>query len=69
MKKYLTLLATLGLAVALSPAVFAQQDQSQPDSNPPPTTSPTQDTMGGAQTQSFSGTIVKAGNQFVLKTN
>jgi lipopolysaccharide export system protein LptA len=68
--KYLSLLAVFTLAMALSPrAAFAQQDQpSQPGSN-----EQTQDTAPNAsadnQTQNFSGTVVKAKNHYVLKTD
>ena len=71
MKKHLCLTATLALAAALSPAVFAQQGQStQPGSNEPQTqNTPAPDTSADTQTQSFSGTIVKTKNHYVLKTD
>jgi len=71
MKKNLTLLATLALAAALSPAALAQQDQSAPPaSNDPQTQSaPTPDASADAQApRSFSGTVVKVSRQYVLKT-
>jgi hypothetical protein len=71
MKKALSWIATLTLATAMSPAAFAQQDQSAPpSSNEPQTqTSPAPDTSASNQTQnSFSGTVVKAGKHYVLKT-
>jgi uncharacterized protein DUF5818 len=71
MKKNLCLIATLALAAALSPAAFAQQGQStQPGSNEPQTqNTPAPDASADTQTQSFSGTIVKAKNHYVLKTD
>jgi lipopolysaccharide export system protein LptA len=72
MKKNLSLLATLALAAALSPAAFAQQDQpAQPRQNDPQTQStPAPDTSADTQTQkSFSGTVVKMEKQYVLKTD
>jgi len=90
MKKNLSLLATLALAATLSPAGFAQQDQSQqpdadrtrtqPNSNqtqaqpgsdqPQTQTKPSTGSMADTQTQnSFSGTVVKVGKHYVLKTD
>ena len=72
MKKNLSLLATLALAATLSPAAFAQQDQTpQPGANDPQTQStPAPDTSADAQTpKSFSGTVVKMQKQYVLKTD
>jgi lipopolysaccharide export system protein LptA len=73
MKKNLSLLATLALAAALSPAAFAQQDQpARPSTSDPQTqTAPAPDTSS-ADTQapkSFSGTVVKMQKQYVLKTD
>ncbi len=72
MKKNRSLLATLALAAALSPAVFAQQDQpAQPSSRDPQTQStPAPDASADTQTpKSFSGTVVKMEKQYVLKTD
>jgi lipopolysaccharide export system protein LptA len=71
MKKNLNLLATLALAAALSAAAFAQQGQSaQPGSNDPQTqNAPAPDVPADTQTQNLSGTIVKAKNHYVLKTD
>lgn len=72
MKKNLSLLATLALAAALSPATFAQQDQpSQPNPPDPQTqTAPARDASADAQNpKSFSGTVVKLEKQYVLKTD
>jgi Protein of unknown function (DUF5818) len=71
MKQNLYLIATLALAAALSPAAFAQQGQTtQPGSNEPQTqNTPAPDTPADTQTQSFSGTIVKTKNHYVLKTD
>jgi hypothetical protein len=72
MKKNLSLLATLALAAALSPAVLAQQDQpAQPSPSDPQTQStPAPDTSADTQTQkSFSGTVMKVERQYVLKTD
>jgi hypothetical protein len=71
MKKSLTLLATLALAAALSPAAFAQQDQAAPPSQDQPQTqtAPAPDTSAGTQAQtSFSGTVVKVAKHYALKT-
>ena len=69
MKKNLSLLATMALAATLSPAVFAQQDQSTPpDANQPQTqTAPAPEASAEAQT-SFSGTVVKVSRHYMLKT-
>jgi uncharacterized protein YdeI (BOF family) len=80
MKKLITVLGTIALAVALSSVSFAQQDQSpqtspsaQPDapqSGQQPS-SPSQDSsssMQDNQSASFSGTVVKASGKYVLKT-
>ena len=81
MKNNLSMLATFALAAALLPAAFAQQDQStQPSSNqtqsqpgsdqPQGQTTPAPGASADAQTQnSFSGTVVKVGKHFVLKTD
>ena len=81
MKNNLSMLATLALAAALVPAAFAQQDQStQPSSNqtqsqpgsdqPQSQTTPAPDASADTQTQnSFSGTVVKVGKHYVLKTD
>jgi lipopolysaccharide export system protein LptA len=72
MKKNLSMLATLALAAALSPAAFAQQDQpAQPSSSDPQTqTTPAPDTSADTQApKSFSGTVVKMQKQYVLKTD
>jgi Protein of unknown function (DUF5818) len=69
-KKNLSLLPTLALAAALSPAVFAQQDQTAPPANDPQTqTTPAPDTSADAQAPtSFSGTVVKVSKHYALKT-
>ena len=81
MKNNLSMLATFALAAALLPAAFAQQDQStQPSSNqtlsqpgsdqPQSQTTPGPSASADTQTQnSFSGTVVKVGKHFVLKTD
>src|SRR5882724_10668624 len=72
MRKNFSLLATLALAAALSPAAFAQQDQpAQPRQSDPQTQStPAPDTSADTQTpKSFSGTVVKMQKQYVLKTD
>jgi hypothetical protein len=90
MKKLMTVMATMALAMALSAVGFAQQDQSaQPSAQQPssdtqnaqqPTadqqgstqpSSPSQDSSSSMQTQSsaFTGTVVKAGGKYVLKTS
>ncbi len=72
MKKNLSLLATVALALALSPAAFAQQDRSaQPGANDPQTQSTlAPDASADAQAQnSFSGTVVRVAKRYVLKTD
>jgi hypothetical protein len=72
MKKNLSMLATLALTAALSPAAFAQQTQpSQPNSTDPQTqTAPAPDSSADTQNpKSFSGTVVKMEKQYVLKTD
>ena len=81
MKNNLSMLATFALAAALLPAAFAQQDQStQPSSNqtqsqpgsdqPQSQTTPGPSASADTQTQNaFSGTVVKVGKHFVLKTD
>jgi Protein of unknown function (DUF5818) len=91
MKKLITVMATLALAVALSTVSFAQQDQSTQPSPQQPTSdtqnaqqptadqqgtqqpsSPSQDSSTSMQTSqgsSFTGTVVKAGGKYVLKTS
>ena len=78
--KNLSLLATLVLAATLSPAAFAQQDQStqpssdqtqsQPGSDQPQTqATPAPGASSDTQIQnSFSRTVVKVGKHYVLKT-
>jgi hypothetical protein len=60
MQKILSVMAILALAAALSPAAFAQPQQSSPvqASSAP---DPAQD--------SFTGTVVKAKDRYVLKTD
>jgi hypothetical protein len=69
-KKNLNLLAALALAAAVSPAAFAQQDQTAPPKNEPQAqTAPASDTSASSQAQgSFSGTVAKTGKHYVLKT-
>jgi hypothetical protein len=88
MKKLITVMATMALAMALSAVGFAQQDQTaQPNSQQPtsgmqngqqtsPSTqpsSPSQDSssssMQNSQGTAFTGTVVKAGGKYVLKTS
>jgi hypothetical protein len=70
MKKNLSLLATLALAAALSPAVMAQQDQSSPPSANNPQTQTVPDASANPQSQmSFSGTVVKVSKHYALKTD
>src|SRR6202049_4889222 len=89
MKKLITVMATMALALALSAVSFAQQDQSAQ----PKTQQPTSDMQNGQQTSpeqqgtrpsspspdssssmqnsqgtAFTGTVVKAGGKYVLKT-
>jgi hypothetical protein len=79
MKKNLSLLASLALAATLSPAAFAQQDQSpQPNTTDPPRqTAPSTNAQpavpdsasDAAAPRSFSGTVTKAQKHYVLKTD
>jgi Protein of unknown function (DUF5818) len=80
MKKLIMGMATIALAMALSPMSLAQQDQSaQPSGQPtadqqgaPQPSTPDQDSSGSMQTtqsSSFAGTVVKAGGKYVLKTS
>jgi hypothetical protein len=90
MKKLLTVMATMALAMALSTVSLAQQDQSAQPSTQQPTSdtqngqqpsadqqgaqqpsSPDQDSssMPTNQSSSFTGTVVKAGGKYVLKTS
>ena len=71
MKNNLNLLATLALAATLSLAAFAQQGQSTPPASNDPQTQnkPAPGASADTQTQNFSGTIVKARNHYVLKTD
>ena len=81
MKKLITVMATMALALALSTVSFAQQDQSAQPSSQQPTadqqgtqqpSTPDQDSSGSMQTaqgSSFTGTVVKAGGKYVLKTS
>jgi Protein of unknown function (DUF5818) len=89
MKKLITVMATMALALALSAVSFAQQDQSaQPNTQQPTSdmqngqqTSPEQQgtrpsspspdsssSMQNSQGTAFTGTVVKAGGKYVLKT-
>jgi lipopolysaccharide export system protein LptA len=71
MKKTSNTIPVVVLAVALSSAAFAQQGQAtQLGSNDPQTqNTPAPDASADAQPQSFSGTIVKVKNHYVLKTD
>lgn len=81
MKKLMTVMATMALAMALSAVGFAQQDQTAQPSAQQPTAdqqdstqpnSPSQDSsssMQTSQTTAFTGTVVKAGGKYVLKTS
>ena len=94
MKKLMTVMATVALAMTLSAMSFAQQDQSapsnsqptsdmqngrqtspeqqgtQPSSQSPDSSSSMQNGQGmqNAAGSSFTGTVVKAGGKYVLKT-
>ena len=71
MKKNLSLLATLALAAALSPATFAQQEQTAPPASDPQTqtappasdsqtqAAPAPDTTADQAPTSFSGKVAK----------
>jgi hypothetical protein len=91
MKKLITVVATMALAMALCGVGVAQQDQSAQPSAQQPTSdtqsgqqpssdqqgaqqpsSPSQDSsssMPPTQGSSFTGTVVKAGGKYVLKTS
>jgi cytoskeletal protein RodZ len=72
MKKVFSVVVIVALAAALLPAAFAQQDpSSQPNSSAPQTEStPPSAASSRAQSQtSFSGTVVKADDKYVLKTD
>jgi len=91
MKKLITVMATMALAMALSAVGFAQQDQSAQPSAQQPTSdtqsgqqpsadqqgaqqpsAPSPDSSSSMQTSqgsSFTGTVVKAGGKYVLKTS
>jgi len=81
MKKLITILGTVALAMALSTISFAQQDQSAPSPQQPTASqsgqdqsaqpsSPSQDSSPAMQqTSSFTGTVVKASGKYVLKTS
>jgi uncharacterized protein YdeI (BOF family) len=91
MKKLMTVMATIALAMALSGVGLAQQDQSaqpsaqQPSSDTQNTQQPTADQQGSTQSSSpsqdssssmqtnqssaFTGTVVKAGGKYALKTS
>jgi len=94
MKKLMTVMATVALAMTLSAMSFAQQDQAapsnsqptsdmqngrqtspeqqgtQPSSQSPDSSSSMQNGQGmqNAAGSSFTGTVVKAGGKYVLKT-
>ncbi len=78
MNKLLGGLAVLVISAVLLPAAFAQQDQTpqtspeQPSASQPSApqqASPSQDTATPAmQSSTFIGTVVKAGDKYVLKT-
>jgi uncharacterized protein YdeI (BOF family) len=77
MKKLITVLATMALAVMLSAVSFAQQDQSTSPSAQPTApqsgqqpSSPSPDSSASMQqASSFTGTVVKASGKYVLKTS
>ena len=93
MKKNLSILATLALAAAMSPAAYSQDNSGQSPSSPAPTqSSPSQDTTQSSPSQdttqapsnqpstqdsaapsqnqsAMTGTVVKAGGKYVLKTD
>jgi hypothetical protein len=87
MKKNLSILATLALAAAMSPAAYSQDNSGQSPTSPAPTQSSpaqdttqtppdqapstsAQDTTTPSQSQSaLTGTVVKAGGKYVLKTD
>ena len=74
MKKHLSIVLTLTLVAVLLPAAFAQQDQSNRPSSAPQQdqTSPSAQSPStppsDADSTSFTGTVVKAGDKYVLKT-
>lgn len=71
MKKCLNVVIAITLVAALVPVAFAQQSPSQPAAGESQMqTSPAQASPSQAETpDSFSGTVVKVGNKFVLKTD
>ncbi len=71
MKKCLNVVIAITLVAALVPVAFAQQSPSQPAARASQMqTSPAQASPSQAETpDSFSGTVVKVGNKFVLKTD
>jgi len=94
MKRNLSVLATMALAAAMSPAVYSQDNSGQSPSSPAPTqsqdsttqSSPSQDSTQSPSSQTpstsstdstapsqnqsaMTGTVVKAGGKYVLKTD
>ncbi len=71
MKKCLSAVVVLALVVLLVPVAFAQQSPSQPAARASQMqASPSQASPSEAQSQeSFTGTVVKVGKKFVLKTD
>jgi uncharacterized protein YdeI (BOF family) len=78
MRKLITIMATTALAMVLSGASFAQQDQSAQPGDQQPTadqqgaqqpSSPSQDSSQTSEGSSFTGTVVKAAGKYVLKTS
>lgn len=68
-KRSLGLITTFALAAALFPSAFAQEPSSQEPSSPGMSQSqPDQDTTQ-AQPTAYTGTVMKSGGKFVLKTD
>src|SRR6266566_5167710 len=75
MKKTLTVVAILALVVTMLPAAFAQtSDQTSPAQTSPSTPDQSSSAQGSASAasqdgESFTGTVVKSGDKYVLKTD
>jgi lipopolysaccharide export system protein LptA len=69
MRKSLSFVALMALAAALFPAAFAQEPSSQDQNQPGMSQSQPDQQADQTQPSSYTGTVMKSGGKYVLKTD
>ena len=69
MKKHLGIMATLALGVGLLPAAFAQEQTAPPSQQDQSMSQPQPDQDSAQTATAYTGTVMKSGSKYVLKTD